>query len=166
MKNNSIVLEANLITDNKLSSELLEKFCLIVIDSLINKFGNKRVEFGVNSDKNNEVNNVLTHTVEVGSIKFMSDLSLIVADEETLLARSFATVLLMNIALGNVLKNKALLKNQNLGLYGGSALENIAGRVFNLGKIHNNYNFLPKKIKEDTFTTDELFAFYLGEYFK
>jgi hypothetical protein len=166
METNNIIVEANLVTNNKLSSEVLEKFCLIIITSLINKFGSKAVEFGVNTEKNNEVNNILTHVVEIGSIKLMSDSSLIISDEDALLARSFATVFLMNIALGNMLRYKGLLKTQNSGLYGGPALETIAGRVFNLGKTHNSYDSLPKKLKDDTFTTDELFAFYLGDYFK
>lgn len=166
MNAEQIIIEAKSITENKISQNALEMVSLKIIDSLITKFGKPIVANCAQSEEDSEVNNVLTHLVEVGSIKYMKDVNIISGNEQALVDKSYATVFLMNLAVGKVLRLKGLLKTNNDGYYGGDGISKIADRVLGLCKLHLNFESLPEDIKNDTFTIDELFSFYLGEYYQ
>jgi len=135
----------------------------MIIQSLVKKFGKNAVYTVVNSEAGGEINNVLSYVVEVGSIAYMSNISIII-DDNSLLDRCYSTVFLMNVALARALKNLALLEVNNGGYYNGDAITMISERVYNLAKIHIGYPNLPEELRNDTFSTDELFSFYLGDY--
>lgn len=163
MTTEQIIEAANKITNNKISQSSLENFCSIIIQSLLNKFGKNLVYKVVNDESGGEINNVLTHVVEVGSIAYMNNVSLIIEDS-LLPDRCYCTVFLMNKALHDSLRKFGLLNRNSVGYYDGTALDIITERVYNLAKLHLRYPTLPENIKNDTFSTEELFAFYLGDY--
>lgn len=159
-----IIAKARTFTENKLSEEKLEIFALRIVNALVKKFGRGAVVGTVNSESGGDINDVLKNILEIGSIKYMKEVGLIVRDDEDLMVKSYGTVYLMNVALGKVLSSSGLLRVLGEGYYNRDGVETIAGRVFTLGKTHNDFDKLKPEVRNDTFTVDEIFAFYLGEY--
>jgi len=80
---------------------------------------------------------------------------------------SLGTAWLMNMALGNVLSSNNLLRvYAGNGYYKQEAVQTLANRIAELGHTHRSYNNLSPSKKQDTFTVDELFNFYLGDFMK
>ena len=72
-----VIFKAQELTQNKISQMELEQFASKIINGLLKKFGQKTVSNGASSEANSEVNNILTHIIEVGGIKVMKDKGLI-----------------------------------------------------------------------------------------
>jgi hypothetical protein len=159
-----VIAKAHTLTEHKLSEERLEIFASKIVNALVKKFGRGAVVGTVNSESGGDINDALKNILEVGSLKYMKEVGLIATDDNELLTKSFGTVYLMNIALGKVLSSNGLLHVLGEGFYKRSGVEIIADRVFKLGKIHNGFDRLPPEVRNDTFTVDEMFTFYLGEY--
>jgi len=159
-----IIAKAHAFTEHKISEERLEIFASKIVNALVKKFGRGAVMGTVNSESGGDINDVLKNILEVGSIKYMKEAGLIATDDNDLMAKSFGTVYLMNVALGKVLSSAGLLLVLGEGFYKRSGVEIIADRVVTLGKTHNGFDRLPLHVRNDTFTVDEMFTFYLGEY--
>jgi hypothetical protein len=162
-----VILKAQELTQNKISQAELEQLASKIVKGLLKKFGQKTVTNGASSETDNEVNRILTHVIEVGGIKVMKDKGLVSSNDNDLLMASLGTAWLMNVALGNVLSNNNLLKvYTGNGYYKQEAVQTLANRIAELGHTHRTYNSLPPSKKQDTFTVDELFSFYLGDFLK
>ncbi|WP_073282541.1 hypothetical protein [Hymenobacter psychrotolerans] len=162
-----VIAKAQELTQNKVSQVELEQLISKIISGLLRKFGQKTVFNGANSEADSEVNNILTHVIEVGSIKVMKDKGLISNNDDELLMASLGTAWLMNVALGNVLNNNDLLRvYTGNGYYQQAAVQTLANRISVLGHTHRNYSKLSFLKKLSTSTVDELFNSHLGSYIK
>lgn len=144
----------------------LQKFCAKILYGLVRKYGIENVTRGVLSEEDSDVNNVLTFVIELGSIKVMHDNNLVVSDENELLKRSLGVSFSINLALASVLQYHLKLENKQGGHYNQVASSELAERVFNHNRKILNLHLMPKHVQEDTFTVNEMFEFYLGEYIR
>ncbi|SHM28718.1 hypothetical protein [Hymenobacter psychrotolerans] len=164
MSTTEILKEAYTLIDNKISQSTFIDISETIIDSLIKKFGKSTVSRYAGSDDTSEINNVLTHVIEVGSLKAMKDAGLII-NTNTLTDRCIATAFIMNHSLAQVLKQKGAFNYSRDGYFTFDGVQILAARIHELCGTHLSYNNLPQHVKNDTFTVDELFAFYLGDYY-
>lgn len=164
MTTEQLLKECFNILDNKIPKSTFTTLASTVVDSLVKKFGKTTVAHYAGSEETSDINNIMTHIIEVGSLKCLRDANLIKADE-VLVEKVFATVFIMNACLSKVLKSKSLQTNDSDGYYGKNAVETLVSRTFEHCKVHLGYNSLSEAEKRETFTVDELFNFYLGEYY-
>lgn len=165
MTTNQILKEVWAFLDGKIPQGRFTEMAETVIEALVKKHGQSAVAHYAGSEADSEINNVLTHIIEVGSVKCLHEAALIVQDDD-MPDRTFAAVFIMNVSVATVLKSKNLFPANSEIYFGNAGVQTITGRAYQLCLTHLHYDQLPLAVQKDTFTVDELFDFYLGDYYQ
>ncbi|MBU6122313.1 hypothetical protein [Hymenobacter siberiensis] len=165
MTTNQILKEAWAILNDEIPQGRFTEISDTVIDALVKKHGQSAVAHYAGSEADSEINNVLTHIIEVGSVKCLHEAGLIVQGD-AMPDRAFAAVFIMNVSVALALKAKGLFPPSSEIYFGNAGVQTIAGRTYELCRNHLVYSRLPSALQAETFTVDELFEFYLGDYYQ
>lgn len=164
MTTNQILKELWAILDGKISQGRFSEIAETIIEALVKKYGKSAVAHYAGSEADSEINNVLTHIIEVGSVKCLHEADLIVQDDK-MPDRTFAAVFIMNVSVAVALKSKDLFPATNEIYFGNAGIQTITGRAYELCQTHLIYDQLPVTLQKENFTVNELFNFYLGDYY-
>jgi hypothetical protein len=110
--------------------EKLENFVSLLVDSLIAKFKKERVKLEIDMDNpNSAVCGLLTHIIEVGGIKIISDNHLETNDSEKLQISVIVVSFALNFSLAKELRARNLYDLDSYNYYNLDALGIIIERL-------------------------------------
>lgn len=117
-------------TINKIDFESLENFVSIIVSSMIKKYGETVVKKEIDRDNPNSViSGLITHFIEVGGIKIISDNNL-ETDDKTMLQFPVVVVSLsLNFAIANELKKYGVYDLDTYNYYDLNTLEILMSRL-------------------------------------
>jgi hypothetical protein len=124
----------NVITDINL--EKSNDFVKAMLNTIVNKYGSQTVKDEIERDSSNSpISDHLTHIIEVGGLKIISDNNLYKNRQDEFQDIIVSVVFVLNCSLAIELKNLNLYKGNTSNYYGNDAILTIAKR---LGKHTND----------------------------
>lgn len=110
----------------------LEKFVDILLNGIIKKYSKQKVEQEIEMDKpDSEISTFLTHIIEVGGLKIISENKLPIASQDQIVLTALVVSLALNVSLSNELQAKGVYRAQTPQYYHPKALQLIIARLVN-----------------------------------
>lgn len=127
---------------DKIELEKVTDFVKAMLNSIVNKYGKEKLLAEIQYDNpSSEISNHLTHIIEVGGLKIISDNNLLVNDNPDFQHMIVAVIFTLNCSLAIEAKNLNVYSGPKSHYYNSDAILNLANRLARHtieGKKHSN----------------------------
>ena len=115
---------------NQVNLEKANDFVKAMLNTIVNKYGSQTVKNEIERDSSNSpISNHLTHIIEVGGLKIISDNKLYKNRQDEFQDIIISVVFVLNCSLAIELKNLNLYNGDTSNYYGNDAILTIAKRL-------------------------------------
>jgi FKBP-type peptidyl-prolyl cis-trans isomerase (trigger factor) len=115
---------------DEINLEKSNDFVKAMLNTIINKYGSQTVRNEIERDNSNSpISNHLSHIIEVGGLKVISDNKLNINDNEEFQDIIVSVVIVLNCSIAIELKNLNLYNGNTSNYYGNDAILTLAKRL-------------------------------------